>query len=259
MPGLVNGREDVCCSTACAQCGGPGCGAAGEGVGPDNCCEGPILEAGEFCDVTGAAPCILGCEFSRCRQRSLGRKYWVALGRDVVHVAQAVAFHRLPFSSPKLWGRAKDRSVFRLCVVRTIARCRLLSSPHVFADALPMLLLLSLQPRWLTLPRLPSNRSHRSQNLVRSVCTGSLTYVAWQRVVPAKVPLLYTLMNQMMNVLYEVLHGFYACACALNIGTYRPQPACSVVQADGCLKPRCLLLLLVLTTTRCWYVRHCKY
>lgn len=62
MPGLLNDTGDVCCVATCPQCGGPGCGVPGEGLGPSNCCAGQILAMQEYCDITGAAPCILGGE-----------------------------------------------------------------------------------------------------------------------------------------------------------------------------------------------------
>lgn len=44
---------------ACGQCGGSGCSTVG-GYGSDKCCEGGVRATGVMCDVSGAAPCIVG-------------------------------------------------------------------------------------------------------------------------------------------------------------------------------------------------------
>lgn len=66
VPGFENIGGDVCCNLACSQCGGAGCGDgdAAEGAGRFDCCVGPILFTGNYCDDIVAAPCILGGMFS---------------------------------------------------------------------------------------------------------------------------------------------------------------------------------------------------
>ncbi|CAM9418637.1 unnamed protein product [Pylaiella littoralis] len=52
----VDGNGVVCCPTGCSQCGGLGCGAAG-----DDCCGGPIVASRVYCQKgINDAPCILG-------------------------------------------------------------------------------------------------------------------------------------------------------------------------------------------------------
>ena len=60
LPGIeVSG---ICCAPGCPQCGGVGCGSLAFTVGltASDCCIGPITSAGELCDDTGMAPCIIG-------------------------------------------------------------------------------------------------------------------------------------------------------------------------------------------------------
>ncbi|CAM9258533.1 unnamed protein product, partial [Scytosiphon promiscuus] len=61
IPG-IDGNGVVCCPLGCNQCGGPGCSTSGRaaGLGSDSCCGGGVKASGEYCDDTGAAPCIIG-------------------------------------------------------------------------------------------------------------------------------------------------------------------------------------------------------
>lgn len=58
VPGIETSKG-ACCVAACGQCGGAGCStvALDLGLGPDECCEGDILDANRPC---GEAPCVIG-------------------------------------------------------------------------------------------------------------------------------------------------------------------------------------------------------
>ncbi|CAM9185476.1 unnamed protein product, partial [Hapterophycus canaliculatus] len=51
----------ACCSGGCGDCGGFGCHLLG-GLGPDECCAGNILSAGNLCSSTLSAPCVVDGE-----------------------------------------------------------------------------------------------------------------------------------------------------------------------------------------------------
>lgn len=63
-PGYDSRAGDVCCPTACGDCGGRRCrrhgGGPRAGLGREFCCSRGILESGNVCGVNGqAAPCII--------------------------------------------------------------------------------------------------------------------------------------------------------------------------------------------------------
>ena len=60
--------DGVCCVDGCPQCGGAGCGSIASSVGlsSSDCCVGAIMSAGEFCDDTMMAPCIIDDVEGRC-------------------------------------------------------------------------------------------------------------------------------------------------------------------------------------------------
>lgn len=58
LVGLENGEITVCCDADCGQCGGEGCGDI-SGLSVDDCCADIIVENGQLCSETDAAPCVL--------------------------------------------------------------------------------------------------------------------------------------------------------------------------------------------------------
>ena len=58
IAGIESSNGDVCCLTACGQCGGVGCSSAG-GLTAAECCQSGIEEGGDLCEDTGTAPCII--------------------------------------------------------------------------------------------------------------------------------------------------------------------------------------------------------
>ncbi len=52
--------DEVCCGATCGECGGDGCGS--RSGGGSECCSGPILSSGVYCEGKSGenAPCILG-------------------------------------------------------------------------------------------------------------------------------------------------------------------------------------------------------
>lgn len=56
IDGIQSSNGQACCPLACGQCGGVGCGAAGNAAGTD-CCISSIVDAGDSCSVKEAAPC----------------------------------------------------------------------------------------------------------------------------------------------------------------------------------------------------------
>lgn len=60
IAGLESANQDVCCVEECGKCGGPGCNPGGNStLTANDCCVTEIVESNVFCDVSGAAPCIL--------------------------------------------------------------------------------------------------------------------------------------------------------------------------------------------------------
>lgn len=60
IEGVQSTSLDVCCVADCGVCGGVGCTPANTStLTAGDCCTTEISESGVFCDVSGAAPCIL--------------------------------------------------------------------------------------------------------------------------------------------------------------------------------------------------------
>ena len=57
IPGIESSDGRACCLAACGQCGGTGCSTVGAA---SDCCVTDIVEEGEPCSETGAAPCYIG-------------------------------------------------------------------------------------------------------------------------------------------------------------------------------------------------------
>ena len=56
IPGIESSDGRACCLVECGQCGGTGCSSVGDA---SDCCVTDIVEEGEPCSVTGAAPCYI--------------------------------------------------------------------------------------------------------------------------------------------------------------------------------------------------------
>lgn len=60
LEGVQSTSNDVCCVDGCGVCGGVGCTPANtSALTAGDCCASEIVESGVFCDVSGAAPCIV--------------------------------------------------------------------------------------------------------------------------------------------------------------------------------------------------------
>lgn len=113
LPGVEDSTGSICCAAACSACGGRTCGITGEGIGPSNCCISPIFEAAEFCDETGAAPCILGGE-SCCLGDEQSRNSWLVISSYLkVESGSDQGCVRKGFS--KLWPTALPSSFSSQC------------------------------------------------------------------------------------------------------------------------------------------------
>ena len=64
--GLINLGGDVCCPSACGQCGGDGCSERDGGGG--NCCVDPIHASGKLCGTATDLKCIMpqSCAQDKC-------------------------------------------------------------------------------------------------------------------------------------------------------------------------------------------------
>ncbi|CAM9499658.1 unnamed protein product [Ectocarpus fasciculatus] len=60
VAGISSANGDVCCASACGQCGGRDCTEAAltAGLGDGDCCVSDITKEGVMCADSGAAPCI---------------------------------------------------------------------------------------------------------------------------------------------------------------------------------------------------------
>lgn len=58
LAGVEDTLTDICCTAACGQCGGEGCGSI-PGLSNTDCCSATIEATGSLCSVTGSAPCIV--------------------------------------------------------------------------------------------------------------------------------------------------------------------------------------------------------
>lgn len=56
IDGIESDDNKACCVASCGQCGGVGCAEAGEA---SDCCALDIVEDGDPCSETGAAPCYI--------------------------------------------------------------------------------------------------------------------------------------------------------------------------------------------------------
>ncbi len=113
IEGILGENDEgvVCCPLECGQCGGPGCGKAGDGN--KACCVNGVLQNQPHCMVEGAAPCVF--------DRFSGERLLWIIGYIIQHPFQMLLarFSReLSVSGAKPMVGLSEKSTARLTLIQ---------------------------------------------------------------------------------------------------------------------------------------------